>query len=63
MNAETKDALRAADVITLRDYFAAAALSGMLADPNVHLGDDRNHYVATLAFEVADAMLKARGQS
>lgn len=46
--------------MTLRDYFAAKALAGMLADPNVRLGDNGTKIVAALAFEVADAMLAAR---
>ena len=46
--------------MTLRDYFAARALTGMLADPNVKLQNGATEKVADLAYEVADAMLKAR---
>lgn len=46
---------------TLRDYFAAKVVGGLLADPNVTLGQGREKNVARLAYEVADAMLEARG--
>lgn len=45
------------DGMTLRDYFAAKAMQGMLAGGRT--GDD---YVAALAYRYADAMLKARQQ-
>ncbi|AOK00161.1 MULTISPECIES: hypothetical protein [Burkholderia] len=47
----------------LRDYFAAKAIAGLLADPNVKLGEDRADKVAVLAYSVADAMLRARGKA
>lgn len=42
--------------MTLRDYFAAAALIGMQAHP----ANERPLHVATWAYEVADAMLAER---
>lgn len=47
--------------MTLRDYFAAKALMGMMASrnpnsPRFHPDDD-----AAYVYAVADAMLKARG--
>lgn len=43
--------------MTLRDYFAAKALTGLLADSELdHIA---NRY-AELAYALADAMLKAR---
>ena len=42
--------------MTLRDYFAAAALQGILADGGGASWDDD----AKNAFKAADAMLKAR---
>lgn len=49
--------------MTLRDYFAAKALQGMLADlPNSLYGLDWMEKTAKSAYEVADAMLAARGQ-
>ena len=44
--------------MTLRDYFAAAALQGLMAkvDPEDHWAD----YRAKWSYEAADAMLKAR---
>ena len=43
--------------MTLRDYFAAKAMQGMLAD-----GRTGDEYVSNLAYRYADAMLKAREQ-
>jgi hypothetical protein len=43
--------------MTIRDYFAAAALQGILADGGGASWDDD----AKNAFKAADAMLKARG--
>lgn len=44
--------------MSLRDYFAAKALQGLLACP---IGDNTQTTYAKLAYEYADAMLKARG--
>ena len=41
--------------MTLRDYFAAKALQGLLADADCFWDD-----AAPLAYQYADAMLKAR---
>jgi hypothetical protein len=46
------------DGMTLRDYFAAAALQGMLANPNIY--DICDEAAVLESFEIADAMLKAR---
>ena len=44
--------------ISPRDYFAAAALTGMLSNP---MSDSMgNELVAAYAYEMADAMLKER---
>ncbi len=48
--------------MTLRDYFAATAMQGVIAgsgdsDGCVNYSDDK---VAKLAYDMADAMLKAR---
>ncbi len=43
------------DGMTLRDYFAAAALQGNLIEPTASNDD-----VAKWAYSLADAMLKAR---
>ena len=43
--------------MTLRDYFAAKALQGILSDSYDYSDRDR---IATKAYEFADAMLKAR---
>ena len=46
--------------MTLRDYFAAKAIQGMFASGNLpkSVQDDE---LASVAYEFADAMLKARG--
>ena len=45
--------------MTLRDYFAAKALQGLLSDS--YDFSDRNR-IAVKAYDFADAMMKARGQ-
>lgn len=51
---------------SLRDTFAAAALQGMLADPNTGSVDvtesEFPHLLARRSFQYADAMVKARGE-
>ena len=44
--------------MTLRDYFAAAALQGLMAqyDPE----DELEHHIAKWSYAIADAVLKAR---
>lgn len=44
------------EVLTLRDYFASAAMQGMM----VNVDDPRCDYIAKNAYSMADAMLKAR---
>jgi ribonuclease I len=46
--------------MTLRDYFAAKAIGGLLADPNVKIGADEIDHVAELCYRMADAMIRAR---
>jgi len=52
--------------IKLRDYFAAAALTGIIANPTAIQNaitkkpQDADIYAAECAYEVADAMLAAR---
>lgn len=43
--------------ISIRDYFAAKAMQGRLANPDWLCSDDRT---ATEAYQIADAMLRAR---
>lgn len=45
--------------MTLRDYFAAKAMQGLLADLGIRV---ERHELARRAYEIADAMLKARQQ-
>jgi hypothetical protein len=47
------------DGMTLRDYFAAKAMQGLLADPAWRRDMDFEE-TAWAAYEQADAMLKAR---
>ena len=42
--------------MTLRDYFAAKAMQGMMVD----VEQPRCDYIADTAYKMADAMLKAR---
>ena len=44
--------------LTLRDYFAAAAMQGMMSDPAAGLFELKS--IAKKAYEAADAMLAAR---
>lgn len=46
--------------MTLRDYFAAKAMQGRLANPDWLYSYDRT---ATEAYQIADAMLRAREAS
>ncbi|MEG5533495.1 hypothetical protein [Enterobacter ludwigii] len=46
--------------MTLRDYFAAMAMQGRLANPDWLCSDDRT---ANEAYQIADAMLRAREAS
>ncbi|EMQ4303720.1 hypothetical protein WG886_004434 [Yersinia enterocolitica] len=50
--------------MTLRDYFAAKALTGMISTANgVCLGgfDGYESHIASASYVMADAMIKARG--
>jgi len=47
--------------MSIRDYFAAAALAGMMANPNRKNNSSALATMhATEAYEIADAMLEAR---
>ena len=52
--------------MSLRDYFAAKAMQGLIACPEWRenagddVGMDASDYTAKAAYEMADAMLKAR---
>ena len=43
---------------SLKDYFAAKAMQGMMVD----VEQPRCDYIARTAYEMADAMMKARGE-
>ena len=47
------------ETISLRDYFAAKAMQGILTDPEIVMGATE---IANLSYKYADAMLKAREQ-
>jgi hypothetical protein len=49
------------DGMTLRDYFAAKALQGMLANPVEGNDGMISKRLALWSYEIADAMLKVRG--
>lgn len=49
--------LHGGDGMTLRDYFAAKAMQGIVSDPDLTMGMEK---VAEWAYQQADAMMKAR---
>ena len=49
----------AQDGMTLRDYFAAKAMQGLLSDPDWRVGTNIDDTVYA-AYKAADVMLKAR---
>lgn len=51
-----------ADGMSLRDYFAAKALQGLLSNPQLVLAPTgaRRDWIATSAWALADNMLRAR---
>jgi hypothetical protein len=51
---------RQEDGMTLRDYFAAKAMQALIWNQDVDL--DSKEDVATVAYEYADVMLKARDE-
>jgi hypothetical protein len=46
--------------MTLRDYFAAKAMTGLLTAEIV--GEYTNEHIANISFLIADAMMKARSE-
>lgn len=44
--------------MTMRDYFAAKAMQGMMVD----VEDPDCNYIAEVSYRMADAMMKARGE-
>lgn len=46
--------------MTLRDYFAGQALSGLLSHPKVVLDEALKPNIGIDCYEIADAMLEAR---
>ena len=56
-----------ANSMTLRDYFAAKAMQGLLSNPKLHThilkeGGAYGGWIERSAYGWADAMLKARGE-
>lgn len=47
--------------MTVRDYFAAAAMQGVLSNGNTILNEGWMKGLAKGAYKIADAMLEARG--
>ena len=56
--------MKAVEGMTLRDYFAAKAMQGWLSTYGADVPQQsvRAENIAMLAYEIADAMLKAREQ-
>jgi hypothetical protein len=62
------ESVRGEKGMDLRDYFAAKAMQGILTDENFHYAawdnsPDWTENVAMYAYEMADAMMKARGRN
>jgi hypothetical protein len=58
-----KQKLQLQEGMTLRDYFAAKVMQGMLASQSEYMGAfsvDEAHKAADMSYKFADAMLKAR---
>lgn len=52
-----------AQSISLRDWFAGHSLSGVLADPEcITRNENDRERVARFCYQMADAMMKARGE-
>jgi hypothetical protein len=51
----------ATDGMTLRDYFAAHIVGGVVADSNVQVSPASYDEIAQNCYALADALLKARG--
>lgn len=49
--------------MTLRDYFAAKAMQGLIAQSSGSALNSRKHVAAQYAYEMADAMLAERSKS
>ena len=47
--------------MTIRDYFAAAAMQGVLSNSSTKFNEGWMKSLAKGAYEIADAMLEARG--
>ena len=47
--------------MTIRDYFASAAMQGVLSNGNTKFNEGWMTGLAKGAYEIADAMLEARG--
>lgn len=47
--------------MTIRDYFAAAAMQGVLSNGNTIFNEGWMKGLARSSYEIADAMLEARG--
>lgn len=48
--------------MTLRDYFAAQAMQGMLASADSWINKDEVEGFGAICYAIADGMLKARNQ-
>lgn len=48
--------------MTLRDYFAAKALQGWMANPSFVNNKQKYEYAVNVSYKIADVMLKQRNQ-
>lgn len=60
MNKETKKDEEPSTELTMRDHFAIAALTGLVAGGHYGNQDNANWVLALTAYDIADDMMKAR---
>ena len=61
LNGNTEEAIKNGHGMTLRDYFAAKAMQGYCSNQQ-HTSSCTVGFTADCAYEMADAMMKAREQ-
>ena len=50
------------EILSIRDYFAMSAMNGVLSNYADSIQKDRLEALGVMAYQIADAMLKAREQ-
>ena len=60
MSKQIKELSEQAMELTLRDYFAAKAMQGLISGTSLWSHDEDDSGIAECAYHIADAMLKER---